>query len=138
MIDAGGIARVMDFGIALESTRTATGTGAGPGVLDASGTLRYMPPEQHYGGSVRASDVYALGVCLYEMATGHPPFPAGSVDELIAMKRARRFPPPSTLLPGLPKEFDLLIAAALEPDPGRRVPSARELLELLDGLPGAA
>ncbi|MCX5797084.1 MAG: serine/threonine-protein kinase [Elusimicrobia bacterium] len=135
MIDANGIARVMDFGIALDSTRTTSSPA--PALLDASGTLRYMPPEQHYGRSVRASDVYALGVCLYEMAAGHPPFSAGSVDELIAMKQARRFPPPSTLLPELPKELDLFIAAVLEPDPGRRVPSAAEFLELLSGLPGA-
>jgi serine/threonine-protein kinase len=97
-----------------------------------------MPPEQHYGRSVRASDVYAMGVCLYEMATGHPPFPAASVDELIAMKRARRYPPPSTLLPELPKELDFFIAAVLEPDPRQRVSSAMEFLDLLGGLPAAA
>jgi tRNA A-37 threonylcarbamoyl transferase component Bud32 len=136
MIDSGGIARVMDFGIALESTRTITDSS--PAILDASGTIRYMPPEQHYGRSVRASDVYAMGVCLYEMATGHPPFPAASVDELIAMKRARRYPPPSTLLPELPKELDFFIAAVLEPDPRQRVSSAMEFLDLLGGLPAAA
>jgi len=133
MIDTGGIARVMDFGIALESTRTMTNSS--PAVLDASGTLRYMPPEQHYGKSVRASDVYALGVCLYEMATGHPPFAAGTVDELIAAKRARRYPAPSSLYSELPKEFDLFIAAALAPDPQKRVSSAPEFLELLNELP---
>jgi serine/threonine-protein kinase len=123
----------MDFGIALESTRTASH--AGPGVLDASGTLRYMPPEQHYGKSVRASDIYAMGVCLYEMATGHPPFAAASVDDLIAAKRSRRYPAPSALRPELPKEFDLFIAAVLEPDASHRVSSAPEFLELLNALP---
>ena len=135
MIDENGIARVMDFGIALESTRTMTSTG--PGHLDASGTLRYMPPEQHYGKSVRASDVYAMGVCLYEMTTGTLPFAAGSVDELIEQKRARRFPAPSSLVPGLPRELDLFVASVLAPDPKERMGSALEFLELLEGVAAA-
>jgi tRNA A-37 threonylcarbamoyl transferase component Bud32 len=135
MIDDNGIARVMDFGIALESTRTMTSTG--PGHLDASGTLRYMPPEQHYGKSVRASDVYAMGVCLYEMTTGTLPFAAGSVAELIEQKRARRFPAPSSLVPGLPRELDLFVTSVLAPDPQERMGSAMEFLELLEGVAAA-
>src|SRR6185312_10122229 len=133
MVDKDGIARVMDFGIALESTRTMTT--ATPGFLDSSGTLRYMPPEQHYGKSVRASDIYALGVTLYEMATGHPPFAAKTPEELIEAKRERRYPPPSSLRPELPKEFDLFIAAVLAPDAQNRVSSAQEFLEGLDAIP---
>jgi len=135
MIDDNGIARVMDFGIALESTRTMTSTG--PGHLDASGTLRYMPPEQHYGKSVRASDVYAMGVCLYEMTTGTLPFAAGGVEELIEQKRARRFPAPSALVPGLPRELDLFVTSVLAPDPQERMGSAMEFLELLEGVAAA-
>lgn len=135
MIDDNGIARVMDFGIALESTRTVTSVG--PGHLDASGTLRYMPPEQHYGKSVRASDVYAMGVCLYEMTTGTLPFAAGSVEELIEQKRSRRFPAPSSLVPGLPRELDLFVTSVLAPDPQQRMASAMEFLELLEGVAAA-
>ena len=133
MLDSGGIARVMDFGIALESTRTMTNSSSA--ILDTSGSPRYMPPEQHYGKSVRASDVYAMGVCLYEMATGHPPFAAGTIEELIEAKRSRRYPAPSSLRAELPKEFDLFIAATLEPDAQNRVSSASEFLELLDAIP---
>lgn len=135
MIDDNGIARVMDFGIALESTRTVTSVG--PGHLDASGTLRYMPPEQHYGKSVRASDVYAMGVCLYEMTTGTLPFAAGGVEELIEQKRARRFPAPSALVPGLPRELDLFVTSVLAPDPQERMGSAMEFLELLERVAAA-
>lgn len=135
MIDDNGIARVMDFGIALESTRTVTSVG--PGHLDASGTLRYMPPEQHYGKSVRASDVYAMGVCLYEMTTGTLPFAAGGVEELIEQKRARRFPAPSSLVPGLPRELDLFVTSVLAPDPQERMGSAMEFLELLERVAAA-
>lgn len=135
MIDENGIARVMDFGIALESTRTVTSTG--PGHLDASGTLRYMPPEQHYGKSVRASDIYAMGVCLYEMTTGTLPFAGGTVEELVEQKRARRFPAPSALVPGLPRELDLFVNSVLAPDPKERMGSALEFLELLEGVASA-
>ena len=130
MIDDNGIARVMDFGIALESTRTIRS--AGPGFLDASGTLRYMPPEQHHGKSVRASDIYAMGVCLYEMTTGTLPFAADDVEDLIARKRARGFPAPSALVPALPKELDLFVTSVLAPDPKDRMGSALEFLELLE------
>ena len=133
MIDKDGIARVMDFGIALESTRTMTT--ATPAYLDSSGTLRYMPPEQYYGKSVRASDIYALGVTLYEMATGHPPFAATTPDELISAKRDLRYAAPSSLRSELPKEFDLFIAAVLAPDAQNRVSSAQEFLEGLDAIP---
>jgi tRNA A-37 threonylcarbamoyl transferase component Bud32 len=133
MLDVSGIARVMDFGIALESTRTAASAAASR--LDTWGTVRYMPPEQHYGKSVRASDIYAMGVCLYEMATGHPPYAVESLEELIAAKRARRYPAPTSLRPELSKEFDLFVAAALEPDPQHRISSAREFLEGLDAIP---
>ncbi|MCM2303537.1 MAG: serine/threonine protein kinase [Elusimicrobia bacterium] len=135
MIDENGIARVMDFGIALESTRTVTSTG--PGHLDASGTLRYMPPEQHYGKSVRASDIYAMGVCLYEMTTGTLPFAGGTVEELVEQKRARRFPAPSALVPGLPRELDLFVNSVLAPDPKERMGSALEFLELLERVASA-
>ncbi len=135
MIDDNGISRVMDFGIALESTRTMAN--GGQDYLDASGTLRYMPPEQHYGKSVRASDVYAMGVCLYEMTTGTLPFAAGSVEELIEQKRNRRFPAPSTLVPALPREFDLFVTSVLAPDPQERMGSALEFLELLEGVAAA-
>jgi tRNA A-37 threonylcarbamoyl transferase component Bud32 len=133
MLDSEGIARVMDFGIALESTRAMTVST--PAFLDSSGTLRYMPPEQHYGKSVRASDIYAMGVCLYEMTTGHPPFSAGTPEELIEAKRSRRYPAPCSLRSELPKEFDLFIAAALAPDAQNRISSAPEFLELLDAIP---
>jgi len=133
MIDESGIARVMDFGIALEST--CAEAEVDEGFLDASGTPRYMPPEQHSGKCVRASDVYAMGVCLYEMTTGTLPFAAGSVEELLEQKRGRLFQAPSTLVAGLPQELDLFVTAVLAPDPQDRIGSALEFLELLEGIP---
>ena len=68
------------------------------------------------------------------MTTGTLPFAAGSVEELIEQKRNRRFPSPSSLVPGLPREFDLFVTAGLAPDPQDRMGSAQEFLELLGGI----
>jgi hypothetical protein len=133
MLDENGIARVMDFGIAVEATGTLSGT-----FVDSrgvSGTLRYMPPEQHYGKATRASDIYALGVCLYEMATGYLPFNAPSVPEMVEQKHKGDFPAPSSHVKELPKEFDALIKQALAPDPKVRMQSAIELYEQLAKIP---
>jgi len=133
MIDEHGIARIMDFGIALELTGTLSAT-----FVDrqgASGTLRYMPPEQHFGKTSRASDIYSLGVCLYEMATGYLPFNAPTVSELIAQKHKGEFAAPRSYVPGLPPEFDALVRRALAPDPQARMQSALEFYELLIKIP---
>ncbi|MDD5655692.1 MAG: protein kinase [Elusimicrobia bacterium] len=129
MLDENGIARVMDFGIAIEITGTLSAT-----FVDRQGicgTLRYMPPEQHYGKTSRTADVYSLGVCLYEMATGYLPFNAATVPDVIAQKHKGDFQPPSYHVPELPRAFDELMAKTLAPDPKRRMQNAIELYETL-------
>jgi hypothetical protein len=133
MLDENGIARVMDFGIAVEATGTLSATFVDK--RGVTGTLRYMPPEQHYGKATRASDVYALGVCLYEMATGYLPFNAPTVPEMVEQKHKGEFPAPSFHVKELPKEFDDLIRKALAPDPKARMQGALELYEQLAKIP---
>ncbi|MDD5629628.1 MAG: protein kinase [Elusimicrobia bacterium] len=133
MLDENGIARVMDFGIAVEATGTVSATFVDKGGV--TGTLRYMPPEQHYGKATRASDVYALGICLYEMATGYLPFNASDVPELVEQKRKGVFPAPSSHVRDLPPAFDALIRQALAPDPAFRMQNALELYEQLSKIP---
>ncbi|MCX5796268.1 MAG: protein kinase [Elusimicrobia bacterium] len=133
MLDENGIARVMDFGIAVEATGTLSATFVDKGGV--TGTLRYMPPEQHYGKATRASDIYALGICLYEMATGYLPFNAPSVQELVEQKHKGEFHPPSFHVHELPKEFDALIRQALAPDPKSRMQNVLELYEQLAKIP---
>lgn len=127
MVDKAGYAKVMDFGIAREAKESLTRLTQGETV----GTPAYMAPEQHMGRSARASDIYALGVCLYETMTGQLPFPG---PDFLGQKERMKYPPPQFLAPELPKEAELLFAATLALDPKKRVADAAELAESLKSL----
>lgn len=98
---------VVDFGLA----RTMTGPGAGTG--QGVGTPPYMAPEQYGGGRqlTEAADIYALGVILYELVTGEPPF-RGNRNELMVKTQTDFAPPPSARNPDL-RPFDAICAKAL-------------------------
>jgi serine/threonine-protein kinase len=127
MIDSAGYAKVMDFGIAREAKDTITRMTN----LDNSGTPAYMAPEQHLGRCAKTSDIYALGVCLYQAMTGSLPFPG---PDFLAQKERMKYSPPHFLAPDLPKEAELLFAATLALDPKHRVADAAELIESLKSL----
>ncbi len=123
MIVGGQRAKVMDFGVArMHVSEIETQAGA---VL---GSPKYMSPEQVTGNVVDGrSDIFSLGVILYELAAGTPPFDAPDVGQYM-MQIATAIPvPPSTLNPALPPMLDLIAARALEKDPDRRYQSAAEL-----------
>jgi adenylate cyclase len=130
MVDAEGRVKVLDFGLAKSppplasedlsdrTTRTFAGTAL-------SGTLAYMSPEQLQAEpSDPRTDVFSLGVVLYEMATGRRPFEAKSSAELITAILRDTPIPPTRLRPGLPGEMDRLIARCLEKEPRYRLQSA--------------
>jgi len=116
--------KVADFGIARagDPRESLTQTGA------VMGTATYLSPEQAKGADIDLrSDVYSLGVVLYEMATGRPPF-AGSSPVAIAYQHLNEPPvPPSTQNPALPPAFDAIVLKALAKDPADRQGSATEL-----------
>jgi len=118
------VVKVADFGIARagDPRESLTQTGA------VMGTATYLSPEQAQGGDIdMRTDVYSLGVVLYEMATGRPPF-AGSSPVAIAYQHINEVPhPPSTLNPALPPGFDAVVLEALAKDPADRQSSATEL-----------
>jgi len=118
-----GQVKVTDFGIArAETSEPLTKTGA---VL---GTATYFSPEQAQGFPLDGrSDVYALGVVLYEMLTGVAPFTASSPVS-VAYKHVRETPaPPSSLVPDLPGAMDRIVLTAMAKDVDERYPSAQDL-----------
>jgi beta-lactam-binding protein with PASTA domain/tRNA A-37 threonylcarbamoyl transferase component Bud32 len=128
--------KVTDFGIARAGTSQMTEAGS------IMGTAQYLSPEQARGAPVTAaSDLYSVGIVLYEMLTGKVPFTGDSPIE-IAMKHLNDPPkPPSRIRPEIPEELDQVVLRALAKQPEQRYQTAEEFSEDLTrveaGLPVA-
>ncbi len=127
ILDDEGRVRVTDFGIARAGASDMTLTGS------IMGTAQYLSPEQAQGYSVSASsDIYSVGVILYELLTGAVPF-EGETAVAIAFKQVSAVPrPPSELNPALPPTLDAIVLRALAKDPAQRYASAGELIAALE------
>ncbi|MDH3288649.1 MAG: serine/threonine protein kinase [Betaproteobacteria bacterium] len=123
MIVRGRHAKIMDFGIArMRASDVKTQTGA---IL---GSPKYMSPEQVAGKRVdRRADIFSLGVVLYELAAGTPPFAAPNMAQLMQQIAVATPRPPSAVNPSLPAMLDLIVARALEKEPDARYQSAAEM-----------
>ncbi len=126
------VPKITDFGLAKRLDRTASGM-----TQSLSGTPAYMSPEQvpdRPGESpampiTPATDVYALGVILYEMMTGRPPF-LGTDWVTTLLQVVRRAPvPPRELQPGTPRDLQTICLKCLEKEPGKRYATAGELAD---------
>jgi serine/threonine protein kinase/tetratricopeptide (TPR) repeat protein len=150
--------KILDFGLAKqqgadlqESSQAATfgalatspGTGPGPADLTSPGstlgTVAYMSPEQAKGEPLDArTDLFSLGVVIYEMATGAKPFAGQSTAEVFAALLMREPAAVSTVNPAMPAELDGVVARLLAKEKEQRYPTADELLrdlEVLDTQP---
>ncbi|MGN1345306.1 MAG: protein kinase [Eubacteriales bacterium] len=124
MLLKNGVIKVMDFGIAkLPNAETVTMTDK------AVGTVYYISPEQVSGGTSDArSDLYSLGVMMYEMATGVLPFTAETPVSVALMQVNDTATPPREINPHIPVGLEQIITRAMEKDPDARYQSAEEML----------
>jgi len=122
VITPDGTVKVMDFGIARAGNTTMTQTGS---VL---GTAQYISPEQAQGRPLGpASDLYSLGVTLYELVTGRLPFNADT-PVAVALKQVNEQPVPvREIMPSVPASLESIIMRALRKDPAERYVSAKEM-----------
>jgi serine/threonine-protein kinase len=127
IVDAEGKAVVTDFGIARAGVSEITQTGS------VMGTPHYLSPEQAQGFDVTAvSDLYSIGVMLYEALTGRVPF-EGESAVAVAMKQVSQMPQrPSSIQPRVSAALDAVVMRALEKDPGQRFQSADAFIAALD------
>jgi beta-lactam-binding protein with PASTA domain/predicted Ser/Thr protein kinase len=126
ILDEEGRARVTDFGIAKAGASDMTLTGS------IMGTAQYLSPEQAQGHTVSGrSDLYAVGIILYELLTGSVPFD-GETAVAIAFKQVSAEPrAPSELQPSIPPALDAVVLRALAKDPARRFADADEFIAAL-------
>ncbi len=124
LLDTAGTVWITDFGLAkLEGNEALTSPG------DLVGTLRYMAPERFEGRSEPRSDVYSLGLTLYEMLTLRPAFP--DLDPVALIEHVRREAPPALrrINPRIPRDLETIVLKAMAREPGDRYATAGALAE---------
>ncbi len=136
IVDAEGRAKVTDFGIAKAGASDMTETGS------IMGTAQYLSPEQAQGHAVSAqSDLYSIGIMLYELLTGRVPFD-GDSPVTVALKQVAEEPiPPAELNPAISPQLEAVVLRALRKDPVARFEDADAFIAALEqaaGLPEAA
>jgi len=133
LLDEDGRPKLADFGIAASArSERLTATGA------AIGSPHYISPEQASSGEATpASDVYSLGIVLYELVTGRRPFEGDNVTAVAIAQVEQEPPAPSTVAPDLDAAVDAIVLKCLAKDPGERFTDGNELAEILSRGPAA-
>jgi serine/threonine protein kinase/Tfp pilus assembly protein PilF len=143
MLRPDGYVKVLDFGIAkLAEQELPTTMPRDEALLlvetnlgSILGTVRYMSPEQACGGHVdKRTDIWSLGVVLYEMLTGHAPFTGDTPGEVMSSILEKEPPPLTRYIARAPAELQQIINKTLRKDPGQRYDSVNELLQALKDL----
>lgn len=131
MITPNGTAKITDFGIA-KAVNAATIVDNTEGII---GSVHYFSPEQARGGYVdEKSDIYSLGIVMYEMLTGRVPFDGDNPVNIALMHINGEMVPPSKLVEGVPPALEHIILKCTDKYPVNRYASAEELIEALNNL----
>lgn len=125
-----GRLKVTDFGLARAASASTTIAG-----VEAIGSVHYASPEQARGGFTdEKSDIYSLGVTMYEMTTGRVPF-TGETPVSVAIKHLQKEPtPPSAIAPDVPPALETIILKSMEKEPIKRYQSAVEVTAAIRGV----
>jgi eukaryotic-like serine/threonine-protein kinase len=134
MVEPQGRVVVMDFGLArADSTGQMTQTGA------VMGTYQYMSPEQAKGAKADArSDIFTVGIILYELLTGKTPYAADSALASLLKRTQEPAVPPSQINPAVPRPLSAIVAKCLERDVARRYQTAEDLFNELKAFQGGS
>src|SRR5438552_971125 len=143
MLRPDGYVKVFDFGIAKRGEREVPATVSKDEALllvetnlgSVLGTVRYMSPEQAYGTPIdKRTDIWSLGVVLYEMVAGHAPFTGETAKEAMHSILEKEPPPLGNYIKRVPAELQQIVSKALRKDRRERYQSAGELLQALKNL----
>jgi len=124
LVTEGGLLKVADFGTSRFLEIAAHGT-------TIIGSPPYMAPEQFHGKAVFASDVYSLGVTMYQMLTGVLPYNTPAPADLEKLMRGELISPPRSRNPKIPAKINDIVMKAVAPDIDKRYPHAKDLLTAL-------
>ena len=125
LVSSAGVLKVADFGTSRFLEMAARGT-------TVIGSPAYMAPEQFEGKAVFASDIYSLGITMYQMLTGVMPYDTPSPASLDRLRRGELARPPRAHAPSIPASVNDLVMKAMAPELSQRYRSADELLEALE------
>jgi len=132
MLTADGTAKITDFGIAKAINSSTIADTMSGGVM---GSVHYFSPEQARGGYVdEKSDIYSLGIVMYEMLTGRVPFDGDNPVNIALMHINREMVPPSRLVSGIPPALERIVLKATDKYQSNRYASVDELIQALDNL----
>lgn len=140
MINRQGILKIMDFGLAMkmltpEEHKKKMESGRNAESTTVAGTPRYMAPEQFFGWDLdQRTDIYSIGVILFTLFTGKPPFSAKTFEALGELHYKARPPKLTKLVKKFPPKLEKIINKALQKSPDQRFSTVRQLLDQLQTL----
>lgn len=132
LVNEDGVCKIADFGIAKAISTTTIVDGTSETIM---GSVHYFSPEQARGGYVdEKSDIYSLGIVMYEMLTGQVPFDAENPVSVALMHINEPMTPPSKLVDGIPPGLEKIVMKATDKFQSNRYRSAEEVIEALDNI----